>query len=189
MKAFLITLLVTGLLGFAGCTISVMALAGKSSRAAATAATAQTPRYIVTVTPRKTPEFMTTAGRLQRSRETNEVHFEGRYVGQHIRLIGQVAKVETGLFGGANVLLHTTNRIYDVHCNKFKDESELGKLRPGDWIVIHGDCIGSALGSPLVSNCELKGVWKTFKQAADGSAAETERLAKERGQTFEDFVE
>ncbi len=97
------------------------------------------------------PDFVITAGELQKAFEANETTANTTYLGKVIEVSGTINDLKSGEGNTFNVSLKTESPMSSVICT-FQSMTGLQNLKSGDQITIRGQCSGFLMDI-LLNNC------------------------------------
>ena len=97
------------------------------------------------------PDFVITAGELQKAFEANETTANTTYLDKVIEVSGTINDLKSGEGNTFNVSLKTESPMSSVICT-FQSMTGLQNLKSGDQITIRGQCSGFLMDI-LLNNC------------------------------------
>jgi hypothetical protein len=99
------------------------------------------------------PDFVMMASDLQKAFESNEALATAKYVKKVIEVSGTVASIKTGEGKSISFELKTESDLNSVICT-FQSVTDLPAFKPGDTIILRGECSGY-LTDVLLNNCSV----------------------------------
>ena len=103
---------------------------------------------------RVAPDFTLQASEFAEAFENNEQEASEKYIDKVLEVTGLISTLKTGTDSTINITLSNPGGISNVICTIQDSELRDVSLKPGDWVVLRGECSGMLM-DVLLNNCAL----------------------------------